>query len=155
MINVLQTFRFPAGIWAGIQCGTFQTLKPNTKLVALYLWTASTGNKLGVYHLCPEFISSYTNLSLQEAKKSLAELIQIDFCLYDEEYHQIWVKGFLDYQIKFPLNCEAFRRHVRDLLRWTPPMPFLRQFYENYPKLIEYSPESHADFVKDLNVPTA
>ena len=154
MINILQTFRFPAAFWSERQVEAFRTCDLKTKMLAIYLMTSPFGNKLGLYYLPLDMMRHHTGLSLQAVKKALTELNRRRFCFYDYEYHFVWIFDFIHTQIKFPLTSKGFRRHVDDLMRNTPSLPFLGTFFKRHPELIEFGTVYHADIVKNIKVPT-
>ncbi len=63
----------------------------NSKLLALYLMTNEYFGMLGIYRLPRYFMSRDTGLSDEDVVDCMDELINADFCWYDEEPEMVWV----------------------------------------------------------------
>ena len=88
--------------------GTMQEIlyeySKETFTVAIYLITTPHAHMSGVYYLPISEIADHTNCSVDETRKSLAELDEIGFAKYDATVKIIWVRNMWRYQIGDPFN---------------------------------------------------
>lgn len=80
---------------------TGKALRGNTQaqLLALYLMTSPRANMIGVFH-CPVLYMSYeTGIPIEGASGALRSLIEADFCQFDEDTEEVFVKSMARFQI--------------------------------------------------------
>lgn len=80
---------------------TGKTLRGNVEaqLVALYLMTSPHANMIGVFYCPLDYIAKETGLSIEEASKGLASLIEGEFCRVDGVSEEIFVLRMAAFQI--------------------------------------------------------
>ena len=80
----------PSDVW---QTPEFRELKPNAKLVWLYLRTSPHSHLSGLYALPVSYIAHETGLELDEIKDVMADLKGAKLADYDSRNELVWVSG--------------------------------------------------------------
>lgn len=73
--------------------------KPEAQVLALYLMTSPHANMIGVFHCPVLYMAHETGLGFEGASKALASLIEVGFCLYDEESETVFVIRMAAHQV--------------------------------------------------------
>lgn len=92
--------------------GEVENLKPQAKLLMLYLLTNPYRNESGLYSLTIKRMSDDTGLNLKEISRSLKELEQNEKVVYDPQAQAVWVVNAIRYQA---MNVNCRKSVVKDL----------------------------------------
>lgn len=80
--------------------------KPDAQLLALYLMTCPHANMIGVFHCPVMYMAHETGLGFEGASKALASLIELGFCLYDEDSETVFVIRMAAHQVGENLKAD-------------------------------------------------
>lgn len=80
--------------------------KPEAQLLALYLMTCPHANMIGVFHCPVMYMAHETGLGFEGASKALASLVDIGFCLYDEDSETVFVIRMAAHQVGENLKAD-------------------------------------------------
>jgi hypothetical protein len=102
--------------WIG---GTGKALRGRLDLQveALYLMTSPHANMIGVFYCPLDSIAKETGLPLEGATKALASLIEAQFCQFDEDTEEVFVRRMAAFQIGEQLKpddnrCKGIAREL-------------------------------------------
>lgn len=105
----------------------------NAKLLAMYLMTNEYFQMVGLYRLRSYFMAEDTGLSADEAKKALSELIDLQFCCYDESSEVIWVIDMAVSQVADKPNSKQLKGVENELVRLAEDeFPFVQDFLNKH-----------------------
>lgn len=87
--------------------GTGKALRGDlaSQVLALYLMTCSHATMIGVFHCPVVYMAHETGMTIEEASKALARLIDAGFCTFDEGDDVVWVHAMAAYQIGSTLSA--------------------------------------------------
>lgn len=80
--------------------------KPEAQLLALYLMTCPHANMIGVFHCPVMYMAHETGLGLEGASKALQSLIDLGFCMYDEDSETVFVIRMAAHQVGENLKAD-------------------------------------------------
>lgn len=101
---------------------------PGHITLALYLRTNRYCNMLGLYAISTYHMVKQTGLD--NAKQILGDLIQTNYCAYDEESEFVWVYDMAKMQVPTPLNSKQLKGIRNHLIRLyhDEDCPFVEQW---------------------------
>ena len=69
------------------------------RLIAIYLFSNSHRNMLGVYYLPLSYAAIDLRLPVEKVCEAMNHLCQIGYCTYDESTHYVWVYNMIVEQV--------------------------------------------------------
>ena len=103
------------------------------QIVAFYLFSCPSSNMIGLYYLPMPTLCHETGLTLGEARKALARLLEVGFATYDEHFEHIWVLEMAAHQIGETLKPKDNRvAGITNELKKYVSSPFFNSFMERY-----------------------
>lgn len=114
--------------------GTGKAIRGNAEaqLVALYLMTCPTSEMTGVFQ-CPKlYIAHETGLGMEGACKGLQSLIDLEYCMYDDDTETVFVYEMAKFQIGEELKVSD--NQVKAVIKAYSSMTgaFKTAFFERY-----------------------
>jgi hypothetical protein len=120
-------------IWIGETGRQLKDHGIETQFLAHYLITSPHANMVGIYYLPVSFISHETGMSAKVIAKAMANLIKLDYCLYDESKEYVWVKNMARFQVSPKLNLQDnMVKYVNSYFKNLPVLKFRMEFYQKY-----------------------
>ena len=113
----------------------FRSASPAAKLLGMYMLTAPYYCMVGIYELPRFFMQKDTGLSLGDLDSALSELIELDFCKYDDDTEVVWVVDMALSQIADRnLSPNQMTGVINELSRLylDCEYPFVNEFLEKY-----------------------
>jgi hypothetical protein len=122
-------------IWIGKTGKQIKSYGVETQLLAYYLMSCPHATMVGIYYLPTALMVHETGLSLENVSKALQNLIEIDFCSYDDAMEYVWVHNMAFFQVGFSLKpCDHRVKHMNEQYKLLPKLKFLDKFFEKYCK---------------------
>lgn len=90
--------KISAKFWTG---GTGKSIRGHheAQIVALYLMTCTMSEMTGVFQIPKLYIAHETGLGMEGASKGLLRLVEMNFCMYDEDSETVFVYEMAKFQI--------------------------------------------------------
>ena len=109
------------------------------KLLGIFLMTNEFCIMVGVYHIPKINMALSTGLSEKQVDKTLAELIEGEFCCFDEDSSFIWVKDMAKTQVADNPNEKQRKGVLNEITRLAndDECPFVDPFLKHYSKLFK------------------
>ena len=116
------------------------------KLLGIFLMTNEFCVMVGVYHIPKINMALSTGLSEKQVDKALAELIEGEFCCFDEDSSFIWVKDMAKTQVADNPNEKQRKGVLNEITRLAndDECPFVDPFLKHYSKLFKLPEDKHS-----------
>lgn len=133
--------KFSPQFWRGSLNKKIKHCDFAAKTLAFYLMTCPNSNMIGFYYLPLSLMAHEIGTTFEVVSKALASLIDIDFCVYDEETDYVWVYEMALTQVGTALKPKDNKvKHVNALFESLPEIAFVNDFYKKYGDILQLSP---------------
>ena len=119
--------------WINLQGREIKKMGVEAQLIALYLITNPHANMIGVYYLPITTMAHETGISYEDTLKAIEQLIECDYCSYDETFEYVWVHEMAIDQVGIQLKINDNRvKAINDLVEGLPELNFVSHFISKY-----------------------
>ena len=135
----------------------FAKIKPNiwrtklkdfsieAKLLGIFLMTNEFCVMVGIYHIPKINMALGTGLGESQVDKALAELIEGEFCCFEEDSSFIWVREMAKTQVADNPNEKQIKGVLNEITRLADDdeCPFVEPFLKRYARIFKLPEDTH------------
>lgn len=125
--------KFASTFWTGETGRLLRKEGRDAQVTAIYLFTGSMANMIGLYHMPLALLADHTGIPLKGASKALRRVCDTGFCLWDEGLEHVFVKEMASQQLGEPLKPGDNRvPGVISMWQSYAKSPFYTHFHARY-----------------------